>query len=124
MRIEGVSSPAVIQRSQSVSREDSGHVKKLDQDKSKEVEAGVVNNEENKKVSEDELIHAIEKANESVKIYDRRLEFSIHEKTKEIIVKVIDTNTDEVIREIPPKKILDMVAKMWELAGILVDEKV
>ncbi|RKD32338.1 flagellar biosynthesis protein FlaG [Thermohalobacter berrensis] len=124
VRIEGVSSPAVIQRSQSVSREDSGHVKKLDQDKSKEVEAGVVNNEENKKVSEDELIHAIEKANESVKIYDRRLEFSIHEKTKEIIVKVIDTNTDEVIREIPPKKILDMVAKMWELAGILVDEKV
>jgi flagellar protein FlaG len=30
---------------------------------------------------------------------------------------------DEVIREIPPEKILDMVAKMMELAGILVDEK-
>lgn len=40
------------------------------------------------------------------------------------MVKVVNTETDEVIREIPPEKILDMVAKMWELAGIMVDEKV
>ncbi|SHH84535.1 flagellar protein FlaG [Caloranaerobacter azorensis DSM 13643] len=80
--------------------------------------------DEQKNVNEEELIRAIETVNKSVKIYDRRLEFSVHEKTKEIIVKVIDTNTDEVIREIPPEKILDMVAKLWEMVGILVDEKV
>jgi len=28
-----------------------------------------------------------------------------------------------MIREIPPEKILDLVAKMWEMAGILIDEK-
>jgi flagellar protein FlaG len=39
------------------------------------------------------------------------------------MVKVIDENTGEVIREIPPKKILDMVANMLELAGLLVDER-
>jgi len=44
------------------------------------------------------------------------LQFSIHEETKEIMVKVLDTDTEEVIREIPPEKILDMVAKIWELA--------
>ena len=40
------------------------------------------------------------------------------------MVKVINSETNEVIREIPPEKILDLVAKMWELAGILVDERV
>lgn len=76
-------------------------------------------------VQEKALIDAIEAANKSVKTYDRRLEYRIHEKTHEIMVKVIDTSGDEdrVIREIPSEKVLDMVAKMWELAGILVDEK-
>ena len=39
------------------------------------------------------------------------------------MVKVVDPNTDKVIREIPPEKILDMVAKMWEVVGLFVDEK-
>jgi len=39
------------------------------------------------------------------------------------MVKVIDINTNEVIREIPPEKILDMVATMLEMAGIIVDER-
>jgi flagellar protein FlaG len=39
------------------------------------------------------------------------------------MVKVIDINTREVIREIPPEKILDMVATMLEMAGIIVDER-
>jgi len=40
------------------------------------------------------------------------------------MIKVINSETDEVIREIPPEKILDLIAKLWELAGIIVDEKV
>lgn len=70
------------------------------------------------------LINTIEEANEKFIVYDRRFEFSVHEKTKEILIKVIDVKTDEVIREIPPEKILDMVAKLCELAGVFVDEKV
>lgn len=81
---------------------------------------------EKKAVDETEVIKAIEAANKSVKVYDRRLEYSIHEGTHQIMIKVIDTSGDDeiVIREIPSEKILDMVAKMWEVAGILVDEKV
>ena len=30
---------------------------------------------------------------------------------------------EEVLKELPPEKILDMIAKAWELAGIMVDEK-
>lgn len=73
--------------------------------------------------SEHEVIRAIEKANKQFRTFDRRLEFSIHDSTKQIMVKVINTNDDSVIREIPSEKVLDMVAHMWEVAGILVDEK-
>lgn len=78
-----------------------------------------------KQADEGEVIKAIEAANKSVKTFDRKLEYSIHEKTHEIMIKVIDTSGPEevVIREIPSEKILDMVAKMWELAGLFVDEK-
>lgn len=74
-------------------------------------------------ISEKVVIDAIEKANKAIMGANTKFEFSIHEKTKEIMVKVVDSETHKVIREIPPEKILDMVAKMWEMAGIIVDER-
>lgn len=79
--------------------------------------------EAEQQVTEQTVIKAIEKANKQFRTYDRRLEFSIHDTTKQIMVKVINTNDDSIIREIPSEKILDMVAHMWEVAGILVDER-
>lgn len=73
--------------------------------------------------TEKALIEAIELANKKINGGNREFEFSIHEKTKQIMVKVIDTDTKELIKEIPPEKILDMVANMCEAAGIFVDEK-
>ncbi|PKM52709.1 MAG: flagellar biosynthesis protein FlaG [Firmicutes bacterium HGW-Firmicutes-7] len=73
--------------------------------------------------NEHQVIKAIERANKHIRSFDRKLEFSIHDLTKQIMVKVIDTENDTVIREIPSEKILDMVAHLWEVAGILVDEK-
>ncbi len=74
-------------------------------------------------VTEESVIKAIEKANKALEGTYTNLKFSIHEKTKQIMVKVVNSQTQEVIREIPPEKVLDMVAKMWERAGILVDER-
>lgn len=79
---------------------------------------------EDKRLSEEDVIGIIEKANKDFVAYDRRFEFSIHETTKQIMVKVIDVTTDEVIRELPPEKVLDMVAAIWEVAGIIVDKKI
>lgn len=78
---------------------------------------------ENANIDEEQVIKAIESANKDLVLHNTQLEFSIHEKTKQIMVKVLNTETKEVIREIPPEKILDMVAKLWEMAGILVDER-
>ena len=86
-----------------------------------------INNEievvSNRAIQEHDVISAIEKANKHIRTYDRRLEFSIHKETNQIMVKVINTENDSIVREIPSEKVLDMVAHMWEVAGILIDEK-
>ena len=50
-------------------------------------------------------------------------QFSYHEGTKRVSITIVDKETNEIIKEIPPEETLEMVEKMWELAGILVDER-
>lgn len=50
-------------------------------------------------------------------------EFGIHEQTNRITIKIVDKKTKEVIKELPPEKTLDMIARVWEYAGLVVDEK-
>lgn len=117
MKIDGVNNKQIINDITSKKSD-------LKQDTKKELELNEVNiqNKEDK-VSEDFIIKSIEKANEKLILADRKLEFSIHEKTKQIVVKVINTRSDEVVREFPSEKILDLVANMLERSGLLVDER-
>jgi flagellar protein FlaG len=71
----------------------------------------------------DDFIQAVEQANRRYETYDKLLQFSIHEDTKLIMIKIINTKTEEIIAEIPPEKILDMIAQLWEMAGLLVDKR-
>ena len=71
----------------------------------------------------DDLDSAIENLNKFIQGKDSRLEFKVHERTGRFMVKFIDRETDEIIREIPPEKILDLVASIWDAVGILVDER-
>jgi flagellar protein FlaG len=74
-------------------------------------------------ISDEQLIKAIEKSIQAMQGKSTTLEFTVHDKTKIISVKVKDADTGEVIREIPPEKTLDFVAKLWQMAGMLIDEK-
>ena len=49
--------------------------------------------------------------------------FGIHDATNRVTIKIVDKDSKEVLRELPPEKILNMIAKVWELAGLMVDEK-
>lgn len=73
--------------------------------------------------TEQQLEDAVKALNETMAIFDRKLQFEIHEETHRIMVRVIDSQSGEVIREIPPQKILDMVGEMWKMIGLLIDEK-
>lgn len=49
--------------------------------------------------------------------------FGFHEDTNRVTIKIVDKDSKEVIKELPAEKTLDMIAKVWEIAGMLVDEK-
>ncbi|MBT2282015.1 flagellar protein FlaG [Paenibacillus polymyxa] len=86
----------------------------------KELKTSVVQNS----VVNEQLVKTIERAIKSLEGPQTSLEISVHEKTHDIMVKVLNRETGELIREIPPEKTLDLVAKMMEIAGILIDEKI
>jgi flagellar protein FlaG len=50
-------------------------------------------------------------------------QYGIHEETQRVTLKIVDKETKEVLKEFPPEKTLEMIAKVWEMAGLLVDEK-
>ncbi|OMF35830.1 hypothetical protein BK133_10290 [Paenibacillus sp. FSL H8-0548] len=74
-------------------------------------------------ISQEQVVKAIESAMKSMQGKATSLEFTVHEPTKRIAVKVLDSDTGDIIREIPPEKSLDFIAKLWEMAGIIIDEK-
>ena len=79
------------------------------------------NKNKEKEPSNETLHKAIEKINK--KMTNSEAIYGFHDKTNRVTIKIIDKETKEVIKELPPEKTLDLIAKAWELAGILVDEK-
>ena len=77
----------------------------------------------NSQAPSEQLKKAIAEMNKKINNSNEEAVFGIHEKTNRVTIKILDKDTKEVIKEFPPEKTLDMIAKIWEMAGILVDEK-
>ena len=77
----------------------------------------------NAQAAPDRLKKMVEEMNKKINNSNEIAMFGIHEDTNRIMIKIMDKDTKEVIKEFPPEKTLDMIAKIWEMAGILVDEK-
>ena len=92
--------------------------------KTKDVTTDKVSGEnEKKEPTQKQIKAALEQANQKAKMTKTACEFSYDDNTNRISITVRDKETDEIIREIPGEETLEMISKMWELAGILVDEK-
>lgn len=50
-------------------------------------------------------------------------EYGFHDDTNRVTIKIVDKTSDKVIKEYPAEETLDMIAKVWELAGMFLDEK-
>src|SRR5690606_28959817 len=72
-------------------------------------------------ISREEIERAAEELNRALEHVNQRLSFKIHEGSERMIVYVIDRETNEVVRELPPEKFLDTIAKIREFIGILFD---
>ncbi|MFW2501347.1 flagellar protein FlaG [Clostridium diolis] len=79
----------------------------------------VNNSDTNKQYDKKELDEALKKINNFLKDDKTHAEYTYNKEMKTMMVKIIDENTKEVVLEIPPKKILDMVASMMRQVGLL-----
>ncbi|MDI6603708.1 MAG: flagellar protein FlaG [Thermoanaerobacteraceae bacterium] len=78
-----------------------------------------------KPVDDGMLKEKISNENNKINISNNKyFEFSVHKPTNTIVVKIVDSQTNQVIDEIPPEKILDLVAGLWKIAGLFVDRKI
>ena len=75
-------------------------------------------------IPREQVEKAAEKLNRLMGIIDKRLEFSVHERSHRVIVKIIDQGTGEVLNEIPPKRVLDMLSSFIDMIGLMVDKRV
>lgn len=75
-------------------------------------------------IKEDDVKKAVDKLNMFLEDNNTIAEYEFHKKfSNDLMIKIVDKNTKEVIKEFPPEKILDMVAKMCEMVGVLFDKK-
>lgn len=56
--------------------------------------------------------------------FNRRFDISVNENINRVVVKVIDTESDKVIKEIPPEEIQHLLLRLQEMMGLLIDEKI
>lgn len=74
-------------------------------------------------ITKEELDATVEKANQFLLGLKTQFDFKVHEGTGRTVVRLIDKQTEEVVKEIPPEKMLDVLESIWDSAGILVDRK-
>lgn len=72
----------------------------------------------------EELEKSAEEANKIVQTVRKNLKFNVHEETNRVFVEVRNMETNEVIKEMPPKDFLDMLGRIREFVGLLLDERI
>lgn len=84
-------------------------------------DASYEGSQEQQLASNEQIHKAVEQLNKQMS--NSEAVFGIHEGTNRVTIKLVDKDTKEVIKELPPEKTLDMIARVWEMAGLLVDER-
>ncbi len=79
---------------------------------------------EDQEISKDKLQQAVNVVNEFLEINHSSSKFIYHEGLERYYVTVVNRDTEEVVKEIPPKKLLDAFYEMQKMVGMIVDEKI
>lgn len=77
--------------------------------------------EERGQASDEQIKQAVSEINKRAS--NTRAVYGIHEGTNRVTIKILDKDSDRVIKEFPAEETLNMIEKLWEVAGLLVDEK-
>lgn len=74
-------------------------------------------------VKERDVKKAVDKLNKLLEGKQTYVQYEVYGKLKSITIRIMDSNTKKVVKEIPPKKLIDMVDKLCEMAGMFMDQK-
>ena len=74
--------------------------------------------------TEKEIEEAIKKLNDFISVFNTKIALEVDKETKKTILKIIDVNSDKVIRQIPPEEMLEISRRITELLGLIINEKV
>lgn len=75
-------------------------------------------------LSPDKVKKMTESLNEFLETTSTKLRYEFHEKLEKYYVTIVDSETEQVVREIPNKKLMDMYASMLDFIGVLIDKKI
>ncbi|MCH4199090.1 MAG: flagellar protein FlaG [Clostridium tyrobutyricum] len=87
------------------------------------VDQKAVQNRDGKNTTVKNTKDAVDHANKILDDTQTHLKFEIYGKFNDVVVQVVDDDTNKVVREVPPKKLIDMVEKFCELSGFFMDKK-
>jgi len=77
-----------------------------------------------KKLDPDVIEKITQELNDQFRIFNTAVSFSVDDKTGTTVIKILDRETEKVIREIPSSELLKIASKLTEIIGRLVDETV
>lgn len=75
-------------------------------------------------LSPDKAKKMTESLNDFLETTSTKLRYEFHEKLEKYYVTLVNSETDQVVREIPNKKLMDMYASMLDFIGVLIDKKI
>lgn len=75
-------------------------------------------------INQEDLVTATDNANKKIKDLKLNVELSYYKDTNQLIIKFVDSETKEIVKEYPPEKYLDMIQSLIDLAGLVVNKKV
>ncbi|MZQ85768.1 flagellar biosynthesis protein FlaG [Paenibacillus sp. 5J-6] len=83
-----------------------------------------VDKQQERVYSKDEVTKEVEGLNKWLDLKNSHLKFVLHDKLNEYYVQIVDDSSNEIVKEIPSKKVMDAVAAFRENLGIIVDKKI
>lgn len=103
------------------------NVKKIQESSQEEVKGRKGNSDEMseaKEITKEEVEEGMEKLNEAIQAFHEELKFELHDESERMMTKIVNTKKHEVIKEIPPKELLDMLGRIKDMVGLVLDEKI
>lgn len=74
-------------------------------------------------MNEEKLKEIINKINQVVDLYNKQIHFKVHKEAEQLMVQVLDKESDKVLAEYPPKEMLDLSIRIKEVIGLFIDQK-